>query len=173
MASLKAPADGRNTGQRLMIFLIIAAALEVLWTIYLGLRLPRDYVANHWDLTWVGLDIAEIIMMLLTAWTAWHRRAMFIIFASVLATLLLMDAWFDVTTAHRGDLSTSKLSAGFLEVPFALILLWFVGRAIPRVVGPSGREEQREKQPLWKLELTPRRPEIVRQDPSRGENLIP
>lgn len=146
--------NGRNAGQRLMILLIAAAALEVLWTIYLGLRLPRHYVAHHWDMAWVGLDVGQIAMMLLAAWTAWRRRAMFIIYASVLATLLVMDAWFDVTTAHQGDIGSSGLSAGFLEVPFAIILFWFAGRAIHRVAGLADKEVKRE---LWKLEMAQRR----------------
>ena len=139
-----------------MVFLIVVAGLEVLWTVYLGLKLPPHYVANHWDLAWVGVDITQIVVMLLTAWTAWRRRAMFIIWASILATVFLMDAWFDVTTARRGDAGLSKLSAGVLEVPFAILLFWFAGRAIHRVAGLAGREVKRERGALWRLEMTER-----------------
>ena len=154
------PTSGPLAGQRLLVILIGAAALEVLWTIYLGIRLPRHYVAHHWDLAWVGLDIAEITMMVLSAWSAWRNRAIFIIYASVLATLFLMDAWFDVTTAHLGDRGASQLAAAFLEVPFAVILFWSVGRAIHRAAELAGREERREKRALWKLELATRPPDV-------------
>jgi len=43
----------------LLTLLASAAVLETGWTIYLGWRLPRHYVANHWDLAW-------------SAWT-WRR----------------------------------------------------------------------------------------------------
>jgi hypothetical protein len=117
------------------------ARLEVLWTVYLALRLPPHYVANHWALAWVGFDIGQIVLMLLSAWTAWRRRAMFIIYSSMLATLFIIDAWFDVTTARRGDAGFSKLSAGLLEIPFAVLLLWAAVRTIHRIAGLAEREE--------------------------------
>ena len=64
-----------------LALLVTVSIVEIVWTIYLGLRLPRHYVANHWDLAWVGLDVGEIAMMLITAWAAWRRRAVFILFA--------------------------------------------------------------------------------------------
>jgi hypothetical protein len=124
----------------LLALLLTTASVEIVWTIYLGLRLPRHYVANHWDLAWVGLDVAETAMMFLAAWAAWRRRAVFIIFASVSATFFLVDAWFDITTARRGDLWLSGLVAAAWEVPLALGLLWIAGRAIRRlsILTPSG-----------------------------------
>ena len=142
-----------------MLFLIVAAGLEVLWTVYLGLRLPPRYVANHWDLAWVGFDIGQIVLMLLTAWTAWRRRATFIIFASMLATLFIMDAWFDVTTARRGDAGFSKLSAGLLEIPFAILLLWAAGRTIHRMDRLAERELKHDNPSLWESETSERRPD--------------
>ncbi len=156
--SASQPVEGRPARQRLVFFLIVAAGLEVLWTVYLGLRLPPHYVANHWDLAWVGFDIGQIVLMLLTAWTAWRRRAMFIIYASMLATLFIMDAWFDVTTARRGDAGFSKLSAGLLEIPFAILLLWAAGRTIHRLAGLAEREEQRVKSTRWKVQTRQGRP---------------
>ena len=117
----------------LLALLVTAATLEIIWTIYLGLRLPREYVANHWDLAWVGLDVGEITMMLLTAWAAWRRRAVFILFASVSGTLFLVDAWFDVTTARRGDVWQSGVVAILWEVPFAIGLYWLAARATRRL----------------------------------------
>jgi hypothetical protein len=117
----------------LLALLLTTASVEIVWTIYMGLRLPRHYVANHWDLAWVGLDVAETVMMFLAAWAAWRRRAVFIMFASVSATLFLVDAWFDITTARRGDFWQSGMAAAAWEVPLALGLLWIAGRAIRRL----------------------------------------
>jgi hypothetical protein len=58
-----------------------------------------------------------------------------------LATLFIIDAWFDVTTARRGDAGFSKLSAGLLEIPFAVLLLWAAVRTIHRIAGLAEREE--------------------------------
>ncbi|MFY9783921.1 MAG: hypothetical protein WAK12_10375 [Acidimicrobiales bacterium] len=124
----------RSTRERLLLFLTVAAIAEVLWAIYLGWTLPRHYVANHWVLAWVGLDVGEIAMLFATAWAAWRQRAVLILFAIVLATLLLVDAWFDVTTARQGDFLQSLLLAIFAEVPLSLLLFWTAWRAARRLV---------------------------------------
>jgi hypothetical protein len=124
----------RSTRERLLILLTATAIAELLWAIYLGWTLPRHYVANHWEVAWVGLDVAEIGMLIATAWAAWRQRAVVILFAIVSATLLLVDAWFDVTTARRGDLLQSALLAVVAEIPLAALLLWIAWRASRRLV---------------------------------------
>jgi hypothetical protein len=124
----------RSTRERLLILLTATAIAELLWVIYLGWTLPRHYVANHWEVAWVGLDVAEIGMLLATAWAAWRQRAVVILFSIVLATLLIVDAWFDITTARRGDLLQGALLAVFAEIPLAALLLWIAWRASRRLV---------------------------------------
>ncbi len=112
--------------------LVIGAVAETPWVIYLSFRLPHHYVANHWDLAWVGVDVAQITFLLLSAWAAWRRRAILIQFANACAMLLLVDAWFDVSTARYSDLTQSMLSLA-VELPSALVLLWIshrVGRQL-------------------------------------------
>ena len=46
---------------------IVGALVEGVWTVDVGIDLPRHDVAIHWDLAGVGLDIAQITM-----W--WARR---------------------------------------------------------------------------------------------------
>ena len=116
-----------------MTLLTGAASLEILWTIYIGIELPRHYVANHWNVAWVGLDVAQVIMIFATAWAAWRRRAILSLFATAAGTLLLVDAWFDVTTARRGDLLQSVLFALVLEVPWATVLFWLTRRTIRQI----------------------------------------
>lgn len=120
----------------LLTLLTSAALAETAWTIYLGWRLPRHYVANHWDLAWIGLDVAQIIMLLLAAWAAWRGRALLILFASSAGTLLVLDAWFDVTTARHGDFTQSLVLALVVEVPSAIALFWITWRSI-RVLADS------------------------------------
>jgi len=110
------------------LVLSLAILGETAWTIYIGASLPRTYVADHWDLAWVGLDTAEILVLAGAAWAAWKRRAILIAFAVASATLLLLDAWFDLTTARQGDVLQSVATA-CLEVPAALAMLWVARRA--------------------------------------------
>lgn len=112
----------------LLTVLATAALLETAWTIYIAWRLPRHYVANHWDLAWVGLDVAQITMLLLAAWAAWRGRALLILFATAAGTLLLVDAWFDVTTARNGGFAQSVLFALLIEIPAAVALFWITWR---------------------------------------------
>ena len=67
----------------MLTLLTAAALLEIGWTIYIGLELPRHYVANHWDLAWVGLDVAQMFMLICSAWAAWRDGRCLILFASV------------------------------------------------------------------------------------------
>lgn len=114
----------------LLTLLASAALVETAWTIYIGWRLPRHYVANHWDLAWVGLDVAQIVMLLLAAWAAWRGRALLVLFATAAGTLLLVDAWFDVTTARRGGVAQSLVFALVIEIPSAMFLFWITWRTV-------------------------------------------
>ena len=135
--------------------LAFAALVEILWTIFLGWHLPLRYEAHHWDLAWVGLDVGEIIMILATAWAAWRRRAVFIVFSSVLAALLLLDAWFDVTTANPNNLDESVFLAVVFEVPIALFLLYFARRAGRIFLRAHFDGRRMASVPLSKVPMTP------------------
>jgi hypothetical protein len=133
----------------ILTLLTTAALLETAWTIYIGWRLPHHYVANHWDLAWVGLDGAQVFMLICSAWAAWRRRAVLILFASSAGMLLLVDAWFDVTTARRGDFAQSLLQALILEIPSAVVLFWIAWRSIGAVAQGSHGGER-----TWRIIMT-------------------
>jgi hypothetical protein len=118
----------------LLRFLTLGALTEMIWTIYVAYELPRHYVADHWDVAWVGLDAAQILMLSASAWAAWRRNTLLVIFATASATLLVIDAWFDVTTARHGDLTQGIMLAGIVEVPSALVLLWVAYRGLRHTV---------------------------------------
>lgn len=128
----------RSARERVLLLLIVGVVGEIAWTIYLGWRLPRIYVAEHWDAAWVGLDAGEIFLFLACAWAAWRRRAVVVLFATAAATLLVVDAWFDVTTARHGDLLQSLLTTGLVEIPAALGLLVVAYRVARRVLRGYG-----------------------------------
>ena len=114
----------------LLRLLTMGALAETIWTIYVAYELPRHYVAIHWDVAWVGIDVAQVLMLGASAWAGWRRHISLVIFATASATLLLIDAWFDVTTARHGDVAQGILLAGLVEVPSALVLLWVAHRVL-------------------------------------------
>lgn len=118
----------------LLRLLTLGALAEMIWTIYVGYKLPRHYVANHWDVAWVGIDVAQVLMLSASAWAAWRRNTLLVIFATATAMLLMIDGWFDVTTARRGDLAQGILLAGIVEVPSAVVLLWVAHRGLRHTV---------------------------------------
>jgi hypothetical protein len=126
------PKRAQLSRELVLTALTTGALLETAWTIYLAWRLPRHYTANHWDLAWVGLDSAQVLMLLLAAWAAWRRRAVLILFSCAAGTLLLVDAWFDVTTARYDEISQSFLSVA-VEVPSALLLFWIAHHVVRRL----------------------------------------
>lgn len=107
-----------------MVELVTACAVALVpWTVVLALTLPRSYDTQHWRLTWVGFDVLLLLMMALTAFFGWRRRQAVIGSAIVTGTLLVCDAWFDITL----DLGTSGIwmslgSAMLIELPLAFFL---------------------------------------------------
>jgi hypothetical protein len=134
--------------------LVFACIALGAWIIVLGLTLPRRYVAAHWDLAWVGFDLALLTGLASTAWAAWRRRAVVVLFATATATLMFADAWFDVTTARSSDLWVSALQAALIEVPFAFFLLYVVNRVV-RFTRGSVWSDQIGTRPrsLWYVEF--------------------
>jgi len=151
VAERSAPGTIRD---RLLTGLIAGAVLEIIWTVYLGWHLPRHYVVHHWDLAWVGLDVAEIVALLGAAWAAWRRRAVLILFSIVSATLLLVDAWFDVTTANHASYTESFVVAVFLEIPAAAALLWVAKRAARVLLTTQFTRDHLQTMPFRKVPLT-------------------
>ena len=145
--------------RRRMIVLIVIATCCVLlagWTAMLAATLPMQYRAGGWRGAWVGFDVALLIALGATGWAAWHGRQVLILCLTVVATLLLCDAWFDVVLDIRTrGFTMSLLTALAVEVPLAVLavlgarrlLRLSLGRAGLRA-GPPGRRPS-----LWRMPL--------------------
>jgi len=70
----------------------------------------------------VGTTSAWIVALALSAWRAYQRRPNFRDHAAVTATLLTVDAWFDVTTATGRVDRLVSLVAALIELPLAVLL---------------------------------------------------
>lgn len=102
-----------------------ACAILIPWTILLAYLLPHRYISHNWDIAWAGFDIFMAILFALTAYFAVKRSRYSSISATMLGTVLLIDAWFDVLTAKPGIAENrSILEAVIIELPLALISFW-------------------------------------------------
>jgi len=100
------------------------------WTVWLGLSLPARTVSERWNLAWVGFDVALFLALAGTALAAYRRSTWVVATATAAATLLICDAWFDVTTSRsRGELMVALGQAVLMELPLAGICLWIARHA--------------------------------------------
>jgi hypothetical protein len=106
-----------------VVLMVGAVLVMVPWTINLALTLPRNYVAQNWDKTWVGFDVLLLVMLLATAVLGWLRRQMLVVTAFATGVLLLCDAWFDVMTAQDPDFALSMTTALLVELPLSVVLI--------------------------------------------------
>ena len=68
----------------------------------------------------MGFDVLLCGALARTAWLAWRRSPFVVNVASATAALLVVDAWFDVTTSPGGqDLVVSAATARERAVPGA------------------------------------------------------
>ena len=102
----------------------LAALLLVPWVILLVAALPSAHRAAHWDIAWAGFDVGLALLLLTVAVVAWRRSPWLEGAATATATLLLVDAWFDILTASTGtELVVAVTEAAFVELPLAVLCL--------------------------------------------------
>ena len=95
------------------------------WIIYLSLTIPSRDSTSHYDIAWIGFDCAMWVVIGLLGFCAFTGRAATGPFASVAATMLVLDGWFDVTTSQNGgDFVSALILALCAELPLAIICGW-------------------------------------------------
>src|SRR5436309_6064084 len=121
----------------------LAALLLVPWVVLLAVALPSAHRAAHWDIAWAGFDVALALLLLTVAIAAWRRSPWLEGAAAASATLLFVDAWFDVlTSSTRAEFVVSIGEAAFVELPLAVLCL-LLARAAERRVALGGRQTTR------------------------------
>jgi len=76
-----------------------------------------------------------------------------VFFADIAATLFLVDAWFDCTTARSGDLRQSLFLALIVEIPAALILYRVAWVTVRRSVAEWHNDGAGRLPNFWRLEI--------------------
>jgi hypothetical protein len=128
---LRAAAAVRRGGGRSLVppwvapaFLLCAVVL-IPWTGFLFATLTAHYVANHWRVAWGGFDIGLGIALATTAVLVARRSPFAEVTATVTATLLVCDAWFDVLTSRSAsDVAQALADALLVELPLAALCFW-------------------------------------------------
>jgi hypothetical protein len=155
MASLTTAGSARR--RRLFLLgTIVCCLVLAAWIGVLAVTLPAYYRAGAWRGAWVGFDVAELIAFGVTAWAAWRGRQILIISLVVLATLLLADAWFDVTLDVRtSGFMASLLSALLVEIPLAAIAIMGARRLLRITIARVRVHEglSGPVPPLWRIPL--------------------
>jgi hypothetical protein len=112
----------------------VMSVLLAPWAALTVWSLPNREVADHWAVAWGGFDVGLAAGLAATAVLLLRRSPYAGIAAAVTATLLVCDAWFDVTTAH-GTMTTATAvaEAALVELPLAAACLW-VAANVERVL---------------------------------------
>ena len=101
------------------------AVVTVPSAVALAVELPSWQSSAHYDLAWAGFDAGLVLALLATAWAAVRVRPWLPSVAAATATLLVVDAWFDVVTAPtRVERWRAVLMAAAVELPLAAVCVW-------------------------------------------------
>jgi hypothetical protein len=104
------------------LLLALVAIGLVPWTLWLTFTLPSRHVTDDYDLAWVGFDIALAVAIGATAWTIVRGSKWLVPLAAVAGTMLLCDAWFDITTSSGAtERTVAILEAILAELPLAAL----------------------------------------------------
>lgn len=91
------------------------------WVVVLAKTMPRTAEVPHWSTAWIGLDLMLAAGLTGTGVLSRRRDPRASPVAAATAALLVMDAWFDVTTSAGTDgQGMALLLAAGAELPLAV-----------------------------------------------------
>ncbi|MBR7829069.1 hypothetical protein KDK95_22370 [Actinospica sp. MGRD01-02] len=112
-----------------VVFFLGGAVVLIPWIVLMFTVPDAVDVTRRWELVWGGFDCFLVLGFARTAFNLIRRSPRGAVTAAMTGTMLLIDAWFDVLTTHRGGQLISILMAAFAEIPCALIC-FYVSRRI-------------------------------------------
>lgn len=107
------------------------AIVATLFAIHLGFVTPPSASVHHLRLLWTGLDTFELIGLATTAWFL-HRRSRWVrVSAPVTASLLIADAWTNVSSS-AGWSRLAAVVMAMVELSLALLSIVVALRQVRR-----------------------------------------
>ena len=107
----------------------VGAVVLVPWTAHLAYTLPNRTIDTHYRIAWVGFDVLLVVTIFLTAYYTFRMDPRVELPATALATLLVVDAWFDIrTSSNRAAALAAVFLALTVEIPSALFSIYIVRR---------------------------------------------
>jgi hypothetical protein len=117
---------------------LLAALLLAVAIPRLAAVTPSDHPASHLRLIWVGLDVAELVGLVATAWTLRYRSSGVAVAATYTGTLVFCDAWFNVVSS-TGGAAIAAVAMAFVELPVAALSFVVAGQEIRSWSGARSR----------------------------------
>lgn len=108
----------------LVLFFLGGAVVLIPWIVLMFTVPGVVNVQPRWTLVWGGFDCFLVLGFAVTAFNLMTRSPRGAVTAAMTGTMLLIDAWFDVLTTHRGGQVVSVLMAVFAEIPCAVICFY-------------------------------------------------
>jgi hypothetical protein len=107
------------------IFFIACFIGMIPWTVFLWFTLPVRQISPHYNLAWTGFDVLLAGVLLATGACVIKRSRYLTVTAASASTLLVVDAWFDITTSPVGaELLWAVVMAAVAELPLAAVCGW-------------------------------------------------
>ncbi|MDQ1616746.1 MAG: hypothetical protein QOJ60_2685 [Actinomycetota bacterium] len=123
------PVESGRIARRIGVTYLVLSVVLVPWIFYLAWSLPPESVAHHYDVAWPGFDVLLVLGLAGTGACAWLRSRYLAVAAAATGSMLLVDAWFDVTTAGAHERWVSLGLAVVVEIPLATVCLLLAVRA--------------------------------------------
>jgi hypothetical protein len=106
------------------LFLLLSVLLMP-WTVVLAMTLPARQLSGHYDIAWSGFDVFLLTALAATGVAALRRSRYLATAATAAGTLLVVDAWFDVTTSLGATEQTAAIVLALaVELPLAGLCWW-------------------------------------------------
>ncbi len=148
----------RARARRMAWLYTAAAAVLFPWIVYLAITLPKRDLDRHYRLAWVGFDCLLVFAIVRTAYMAFRIDPRVQFPATATATLLFVDAWFDITTSgSRAAALEALVLALLVEIPSALFSLFLARRVSRQVLELAHLDATplRSPRPRWRNRLRP------------------
>jgi hypothetical protein len=94
------------------------------WIAYIAISLPARQLSPNYDIAWAGFDLLLFGGLVSTAYTALRRSRYLSSAATATATILIVDAWFDVMTSPAHELPQALVLCIVVELPLAALCFW-------------------------------------------------